>query len=110
MMLTSRFISQIGSLDGVSLIGLEDPERRVAVVSLDFKDRDNGEIAAILDSNYGIMTRCGLHCAPIAHHSLNTWPLGTVRCSFGLFNTTDEVDYIVHSLKEVLRRGVNNGI
>jgi len=50
------------------------------------------------------MTRCGLHCAPLAHKTLGTYPQGTVRFSFGHFNTLDEVDYIVQSIQEMLKK------
>ena len=109
MALTSAFISKVHSIDGVSIIGRKDVTDRVAVVSLDFLENDNSVISASLDENYGIMTRCGLHCAPIAHKTLNTYPHGTVRFSFGYFNTIDDVEYIAQSIKEVLIKGASYG-
>ena len=103
--LTSEFISRVRGINGVSLIGKDDIEGRVAVVSLDFTEKDNAAVAATLDEDYGIMTRCGLHCAPLAHKSLCTFPRGTVRFSFGCFNTMDDVEYIVQSIKEILKKG-----
>lgn len=104
MNLTEIFISETSKINGISIIGKKGLTGRTAVVSLDFVNRDNAEIAALLDTDYGIMTRCGLHCAPNAHKTLNTYPRGTVRFSFGHFNTPDEVDYIVVSTKEILKR------
>ena len=100
--LTERFITEIESIDEVILIGKKGIDKRVAVVSLDFPERDNAAIAAVLDEKYGIMTRCGLHCAPAAHKTLNTYPHGTVRFSFGYFNTMEDVEYTVKSIKEEL--------
>ena len=100
--LTSRFLSGIEGLDGVNIIGKKDTISRLSVISLDFPKNDNALIAAALDENYGIMTRCGLHCAPAAHKTLGTYPQGTVRFSFGYFNTMDEIDYIVGAIKESL--------
>ena len=105
MKLTEKFISDISKLDGVSIIGKKDLIDRIAVISLYFKNRDNAEIADALDRNYKIMTRCGLHCAPIAHKTLGTYPQGTVRFSFGYFNTLDDIEYIVDAIKEILKRG-----
>ena len=102
MMLVSSFISKVCDINGVSIIGKKDAVDRVAVVSLDFPGKDNATIAAALDNNYGIMVRCGLHCAPIAHKTLNTYPHGTVRFSFGYFNTMDDVEYIVQAIKEIM--------
>lgn len=102
--LTTRFIEGVGTLDGVRIVGCLDSSERVAVVSLDFVDNDNALIAGALDCDYGIMTRCGLHCSPSAHKTLGTYPGGTVRFSFGHKNTEAEVDYIVQSLGEILKR------
>jgi cysteine desulfurase family protein len=101
--LTSTFISEVQNIDGVNIIGKKDTVDRVAVVSLDFPENDNAIVASLLDEKYGIMTRCGLHCAPIAHKTLGTYPHGTVRFSFGYFNTMDEIGYIVQSLKEFMK-------
>ena len=102
MALVTEFISKVSGIDGVKIIGKKDVTDRVAVVSLDFTKHDNAVIAATLDENYGIMTRCGLHCAPMAHKTLNTYPNGTVRFSFGYFNSMDEVEYIAQSIKKIL--------
>ena len=89
--LTAQFLRGVTELHGVRIIGPADPERQVAVVSLDFLEKDNGLVAAAL-AEQGILTRSGLHCAPNAHRALDTFPAGTVRFSFGSFNTPDEVD------------------
>jgi selenocysteine lyase/cysteine desulfurase len=57
----------------------------------------------VLDETYGIMARTGLHCAPSAHRTAGTFPAGTVRFSFGWFNTADEVDRSVQALGEISR-------
>ena len=103
MLITSAFLSKINSIDSIEIIGKKDISNRVSVISIDFKGRDNAEIAHTLDNTYGIMTRCGLHCAPAAHKTLGTYPRGTVRFSFGCFNTMDEVEYIIESIKEILK-------
>lgn len=100
--LTKEFIEGILSIDKVKVIGSTECENRTSVVSLDFSDNDNGEISYLLSKNYGISTRCGLHCAPSAHKTLGTFPNGTVRFSFGPFNTSDDVEYTISSIKKVL--------
>lgn len=102
MELTQRFLTQISGFDGVNSIGKKSTVGRTATVSLDFKNHDNAEISAILDERFGIMTRCGLHCSPAAHKTLGTYPNGTVRFSFGYFNTIDDIDYITRSIKWIL--------
>lgn len=48
------------------------------------------------------MTRCGLHCAPNAHKVLGTFPQGTVRFSFGHFNSEEQVDYTADAVLNIL--------
>lgn len=101
--LTSRFIEKIMNIDEKLLIGKKDIVDRTAVVSLDFKDLDNGIVCHNLDKNYGISTRSGLHCAPSAHKTLNTFPRGTVRFSFGHFNSYEDIDYVIDSINKIYK-------
>jgi len=101
MELTDLFLDGVKSISGVEIIGMKNTDNRLAVVSLNFKSRDNGEIAYKLDKDYKIMTRCGLHCAPNAHKTLGTYPFGTVRFSFSHFNTKEQVEYGVEAIKRV---------
>ncbi|MEL7603159.1 MAG: aminotransferase class V-fold PLP-dependent enzyme [Bacillota bacterium] len=98
MQLTMRFIEGIGGEPGVRVVGPLAPEERVGVVSLDFPGRDNAQISFSLEQEYGILTRCGLHCAPNAHKSLGTFPAGTVRFSFGWANTIEDVDRAIQAV------------
>ena len=88
--LTRLFLNELNTLP-VHIAGPASCEEQVGVVSLDFTDNgiDNGEIAYLLERDFGIMTRVGLHCAPNAHRTLGTFPQGSVRFSFG-FQTTEE--------------------
>lgn len=105
-MLTALFLGKIKALDPagekIRLIGKETCEGRTAVVSIQTPGRDVSEIAYLLDKNYGIMTRVGLHCAPSAHQTLGTYPTGTVRFSFGYFNEEEDVLAAVKALEEIL--------
>ena len=66
-------------IPGIRVVGKQGLEGRTAVVSIDFQHWDNAEAAFELEDRWGIMTRCGLHCAPSAHKTLGTYPQGTVR-------------------------------
>ena len=90
--LTGRFLSALRGCPHIRVPGPPRPEDRVGVISVDFLRRDNAEAAADLEERYGILTRCGLHCAPLAHRTLGTFPRGTVRFSLGPFTTPEEVD------------------
>lgn len=90
--LTARFLDGLAELKNVCVYGPKCIEGRTGVVSVGFKKRDNAEAAWLLESEYGVLTRCGLHCAPAAHRSLGSFPEGSVRFSLGYANTESDVD------------------
>ncbi|MGM9619088.1 MAG: aminotransferase class V-fold PLP-dependent enzyme [Oscillospiraceae bacterium] len=99
--LTERFLAGLRETDCVRLAGTWDMAQRVGVISVDFKNIDNAEAAYRLETEYGILTRCGLHCAPSAHQTLGTFPQGTVRFSVGFASTEEEVDAAVRAIRAV---------
>ena len=90
------------SLPGVQLSGRKTMDGRLPVFAVNFRDRDNGVLAAKLSDEWGIETRPGLHCAPLAHKTLGTFPGGALRISPGWFTTVEEVQKTVDALKEIL--------
>ena len=84
-------------------VGPKDPAQRVGVVSLDFAGQDNAAAAFRLESEFGILTRCGLHCAPNAHKTLETFPQGTVRLSVGHATTEADVAAAAEAIRTVCR-------
>jgi len=101
MALCQRFLDGLEGIDGAALCGTKDLSRRVGVISVDFPGLDNGEAAFRLETEFGILTRCGLHCAPSAHKSLDTFPRGTVRFSLGFANTEADVDAALGAIKAI---------
>lgn len=99
--LCKRFLKGLEIMGGVSLCGTRDPDQRVGVISLDFLGEDNAEAAFRLETEFGILTRCGLHCAPSAHKTLDTFPRGTVRFSLGFANTEEDVDAALAAIKAI---------
>jgi cysteine desulfurase family protein len=97
--LTKRFLEGIQDIPRVRLCGPTGMENRVGVLSLDFLDRDNAAVSFELEQRFGILIRCGLHCAPSAHRSLGTFPKGTVRFSLGYANTEADVDAAVAAIR-----------
>ena len=95
MALTGHFLEKIQEIPQAHIVGRQTLQDRLAVVSLDFPDYDNAEIAFALEQDYGIMTRVGLHCAPMAHQTLHTMPQGTIRFAFSHFNTIEEIDQCI---------------
>ena len=101
--LLTRFLAGLHAIEGIRIIGTEDISRHVGVISIDCSARmDNAEVSDRLATDYYILTRCGLHCAPNAHKTYGTFPQGTVRFSFNSINTEFEIDAALTALKEIL--------
>ena len=101
--MAKQFLEGLKDLPGVRLAGPSSLDDRVSVISLDFLEKDNAEVAFTLEQEYGIMTRCGLHCAPSAHKTLGTFPQGTVRFSPGFFTTEEEIETAIHAIRTICR-------
>lgn len=101
MQLTEYFIGQLNKTGHVTLYGPQSCDNRLPLVSLNVENLTPSELALILDRDYGIMARPGLHCSPLAHKSLGTFPQGTLRLSLGCFNTEEEIEYTLKALKKI---------
>ena len=101
MELTEYFLERVKEFKEIRIAGKQTVQERVAVVSLDFVNEDNAIVAFELEQMHGIMTRVGLHCAPMAHKSLRTYPQGTVRFAFSAQNTKEEIDVCVQALRDI---------
>lgn len=104
MALTERFLRGLAPLEAagaVRILGRHDTQNRTGVVSIQTPGRDEALTAAALEEHYGILTRVGLHCAPAAHKTLGSYPAGSIRFSFGWFNTPQQIDTALAALQEV---------
>lgn len=106
--LTEYFYNEVIKIDGVkvygdfSWVGDGKPTmQHAAIVSLNVKDYDSGEVSDALSNDYGIATRPGAHCAPRLHIALGTKHQGAVRFSFSYFTTKEELDAAISALKEI---------
>ncbi len=101
MALCQRFLEGLQDIPGAAVCGPRGLENRVGVISLDFIGQDNAEVAYRLETEFGILTRCGLHCAPNAHKTLDTFPRGTVRFSPGFASTEADVDGALDAIRQI---------
>jgi cysteine desulfurase family protein len=101
--LLDKFIQGIYNIENIEIIGKKILEKRTGILSLDFTNKDNGIISHQLSRDFGIMTRCGMHCAPSAHKTLGTFPRGTVRFGLSHFNTLEEIEYTLDSIYKILK-------
>lgn len=102
--LTQRFLDSLAPLEAagrIRILGRRDVQDRTGVVSVQTPGRDEALIAAELEERFGILTRVGLHCAPSAHKTLGSYPTGSIRFSFGWYNTPQQADAAAAALREV---------
>jgi cysteine desulfurase / selenocysteine lyase len=94
-------LSQIRDAD---LYGPSSLQDRLSVISMNLKGWSSSALSRVLDREFGILTRPGLHCAPRAHRTIGTFPQGTVRFSFGWFNTVSEAENVLVALDRIRRK------
>ncbi|MCK4267942.1 MAG: aminotransferase class V-fold PLP-dependent enzyme [Actinomycetia bacterium] len=99
-----KLLSGLERISGIKIYGPNPSEQRVSLVSLRAKKIDSGELAYLLDKNYGIATRAGYHCAPEAHQTLGTYDTGTLRLSPGYFSTDEDIEAVVQAIDELSHR------
>lgn len=99
--LTNYFLSQLKEIENIILYGCDSKEERLPVISLNIKNIVPSDLAFKLDKKFGIMVRAGLHCSPLAHKSIGTFPQGTVRFSIGGFTTEEDIQLTIHALQKI---------
>lgn len=100
--LTAKFLDAISAIEGIRVYGGLDPHKRTAVVSFTIDGILASEVSYTLDKQYNIMSRPGLQCAPSAHRTIGSFPEGTVRFSFGIFNTEEEIRLAIKALEHIV--------
>jgi cysteine desulfurase/selenocysteine lyase len=99
--LALRFAEGLRSNPRVTVFSCKSPDRQLGPVSILIRGADPAGVGRLMDEEYGIACRPGLHCAPGTHRFLGTLPQGTVRFSFGYFNTEAQADAAVRAVNEV---------
>ena len=100
--LTAHFLAGLAQLP-VTILGPQRADQMMPVISLVAPDYDVGELGGQLYQQFGIITRCGLHCAPLAHQTIGTFPNGSIRFSFGYQTSIAELDYTLAALTQLLK-------
>lgn len=100
--LRNIFIEKLSDMKYVTVYNSNIELPSTSVVSLNSDKISNAELGFILDRDYGIMARTGLHCAPLAHKTIGTFPEGTIRFSIGYFNDKKEINYTLDSIYKII--------
>lgn len=100
--LTAYLIDQLKKIKAVHMYLPEDLERHVGIVSFTYEGISSEDIGTILDEDFDIAVRTGFHCAPYIHDYLKDKDsLGTVRVGLSQFNNRQDIDLLVHALKDI---------
>lgn len=95
------FLEELQAIEGIHVIGKKNVRCRLATVSVQCDFMDESELSFYLEQQYGIMTRVGLHCAPLAHKTLGTFPRGTLRFSIGYDTKKEDISCVIKAIKEI---------
>ena len=104
LLLLKKLIEGIKDIKGAIIYGSSRAENNAGIAAVNFEGADSVEISNMLDKEYEIASRAGLHCAPLAHRTLGTLGTGIVRLSIGCFNTFDEIDYTINAMRKISER------
>lgn len=104
MELLKRLRDGLSLITGIDLYNAEDLSDHVALLTANVRGMDPHDVGAILDGDFNIAVRTGVHCAPLVHESLGTSPGGSVRFSIGPFNTTQDIDLALKAMARIAGR------
>jgi cysteine desulfurase/selenocysteine lyase len=102
MKLTQMLRDGLRDIPGVILYCQEDLKDHIGVMAFNITGWDAADVGTMLDVDYDIMCRTGLHCAPLVHEGLGTAKIrGAVRFGIGPFNTEQHIQTAIHAVGEI---------
>jgi cysteine desulfurase family protein len=105
MKLAHRLIQGLKEIDGTIIYCCDKLEDHLATFTMNVEGLEAGDVGIMLDVDFNIATRTGLHCAPLVHRQLGTEPIhGSVRFAIGPFNTEAHIDSALLAATEIAKR------
>jgi len=102
MRLARKLVQGFREVEGVKIYCWDEMENHLATVTINMEGLEAGDVGIMLDVDYNIATRTGLHCAPLVHRQIGTENIhGGVRFSVGAFNTEDHIDAAIEAISEI---------
>jgi cysteine desulfurase / selenocysteine lyase len=102
--MTRRLIDGLSDISGIKLFGPHDPKAQVDTVSFNLDALSPSDAGFILDEDFQVQCRIGLHCAPAAHRTFGTYPDGTIRFAPGIFTADADIDHALAAVQQLARR------
>ncbi len=106
LLLVNSLLEGLLANNAVRVFNADISKPRGSVVSFAVKGVDPSLVGFMLDRDFDIAVRVGLHCAPLAHRTIGSYPEGTIRVSPGIFNTKDDIDQFLAALKVIISGNV----
>ena len=98
----------LSEIKDIKVYGTKSLKNRVPVLSFNVEGYEASDVGVLLDGDYNIAVRTGLHCAPKVHEQLGTTPTGAVRFGIGSMNTEEDIYSAIEAVKEIaLTRAVS---
>ncbi len=104
MKLTGTILEGLATINGVIIYGIQSTEGRTPVVLFNIDGTPPREVAGILNREFNIATRGGIHCAPLTHNALGNGTDGGVRVSPGPTTTADEISRFIEAIETIAAR------
>jgi cysteine desulfurase family protein len=104
MALAEKLVKGLRGIEGVKLYCCDNLENHLSTILMNLEGANPANVGVMLDVDYSIATRTGLHCAPLVHRQLGTEEGdGGVRFSVGAFNTEEDVDAAIAAMEAISR-------
>jgi cysteine desulfurase/selenocysteine lyase len=105
MKLAEKLVAGLRAIDGVKFYCCDSLENHLSTLTVNVEGLEAGDVGMMLDVDFDIATRTGLHCAPLVHRQIGTEDIhGGVRFAIGPFNTEAHIDRAIEGMTEVSKR------
>ncbi len=105
-----KIIGELEEEPCVEIIGRKGLDGKIPMVCFNVKNIPSNEIGGILEDSFGIVVRSELHCAPLMHKGLGTFPDGAIRVSPSYFTKDEEIDKFVYAIKQICEATFKGGV
>lgn len=105
MKLARKLVNGFREIERVKVYCCNGSENHLSTVTINIEGMEAGDVGIMLDVDFNIATRTGLHCAPLVHQQIGTMDIhGGVRFSVGAFNTEEHIDAAIEAIREIAGR------
>lgn len=101
--LRNHLVNEISNIKDIILYEDINNSNYTSCVSFNINNIDTAELSFALDNDFGIKNRSGLHCAPLAHKTIGSFPSGTVRLSLSYFNEKSDINYTIDCINKIIK-------